>query len=156
MVAIVHTPHSVQGRKFSCGPAAISAVTGKSVEALALDRTKSMSSYQLTQILKHEGFRVTDLKVPFETYKRNRPCRWFHHTHEGELVTKNATVARFLRERTPEQRRSIIVIVLRDHFLVAHLDTIYDNGNRNGIDAIDYRRRRACVYEAVLVTRRQA
>jgi hypothetical protein len=115
-----------------CGPAALSLITGKSVDdcVSVLKRVrqstravKGVYNEEMREALGHLGYRMHVLPV------RGKPTL--------------ARILRSLKERGPEH---IFLINTTGHYVVLRGRKIYDNKNPEGIFVRHYRHRRARVY----------
>lgn len=150
----MNTPRRSTTGRMWCGPAALSAVTGKTVEELGLQEVRSMHDAQLQNKLYESGFTSSKVKIRYATFDRTRRDPWWPGFVHNETVVNTPTLARFLRERTPEQRRQTMVIAAGSHYVVVERDWLVDNSNPDGVDIMDYGFRRRRVTAAFIVTRR--
>jgi len=132
----VRVLRSVASNQF-CGPAALSLITGKSVDdcvSVLKDvrqssrAVKGVYNGEMREALSHLGYRMYVLPV------RGRPTF--------------ARLLRSLKERGPEH---IFLINTTSHYVVLRGRKIYDNKNPEGIFVRQYQHRRARVYASWIV-----
>ena len=138
-----------------CGPAAISAITGKTVEELGLQKVTSMHDNYVTSVLREHGFKTRGVVFMKKSFERTRQDPWWHEWTHNEVVFNGPTIAAFLRDRTPEQRRSMMLITAAHHYVLVERDWLVDNNYPNGIDIADYPYRRRRVVSAMIIERRK-
>ena len=126
-----------EGSNQFCGPAALSLITGRSVDdcvGVLKDvrhnsrAVKGVYNGEMREALIHLGYRMHVLPV------RGRPTL--------------ARLLRSLKERGPEH---IFLINTTGHYVVLRGRKIYDNKNPKGIFVRQYRHRRARVYATWIV-----
>jgi hypothetical protein len=132
----VRVLRSVASNQF-CGPAALSLITGRSVDDCvsvlknvrhSSQVVKGVYNGEMREALNHLGYRMHVLPV------RGRPTL--------------ARLLRSLRERGPEY---IFLINTTGHYVVLRGRKIYDNKNPEGILVRQYQHRRARVYASWIV-----
>jgi hypothetical protein len=151
----MNAPKQTGNGTMYCGPAALSIITGKTVEELGLAGRKGMRENEVKSILFRNGFKTTGIVFKQDSFSRTRhDPYWVDFVHD-EIVFMGPTLAKFLRERTPDQRRKTMIITAGNHFVVVELDWLTDNHHTDGIAISDYPHRRRRVRDAMIVERRK-
>lgn len=126
-----------EGSNQFCGPAALSLITGRSVDDCvgvlkdvrhSSRAVKGVYNGEMREALTHLGYRMHVLPV------RGRPTL--------------ARLLRSLKERGPE---NIFLINTTGHYVVLRGRKIFDNKNPEGVFVRQYRHRRARVYASWIV-----
>lgn len=142
--------YSVEGcpanRRRWCGPSAIAGITGNDYPTAmnAIKAVRGRSDFPERLIIK--GVPEYEMRGAFERlgYRMNRIT-----------FAPGITFARFLRERTPEQRKSIILVVAGNHYMAVSGNKAVDGIVREPVFISKMPGRRKRMESAYIVTRVQ-
>ena len=111
--------HSVQGcpttRKRYCGPSALSVITGlRYMDSLMLLKAEKQKSYND----RSKAVSSIVIKGTHPAYMR-RALEKLGYRLQSVKITPGITFAKWLRERSPELRKEMVLVVAGNHYMVA-------------------------------------